>query len=163
MGKSKSESCDAVTFLAIFALWVAIQVQLLGHPEWTVREAAQKRLSHPLAVLFLPPSSDNPEIAHRLRRLRAEQAKWCDPEYAERVLYRDDFKAWVQAYLVTGKTRIGLEDVFHHMQRYGKEPVVMAVMGAPPDGGWLWYYDTFRAYLDYHWQRAPMPREKGEP
>jgi hypothetical protein len=144
----------------------------LGADDWHTREAEELRCSNFFRALLLPASHPDPEVNFRVKRIRAKQLRWLDPEYVERVTYRDDFRAWVKLYLVTGRTRIHPEDLFHdiHKQNWKSD----AIFGVMPNietragvnyNGWLrgdimeGEYEIWLRFLDYHLHRAPMPRE----
>lgn len=154
------------------ALWLltlpAGAVPLLGHDEYAVREQASELLGNPLWCVLLPRQHADAEIDHRIKRLRARCLRELDPEYRERVTYRDDFPGWVRLYLATGRSLIAPVDVFSDVHAdWNKAMAVFAALPVQPgeyqsfligsivDGE----YERWLEFLDYHHARAPLPRE----
>ncbi len=159
--------------VALFAGWVDGQTALLGADRYDVREWAEASLDYPLAALFLPDCSADPEINHRLRRLRTRNLRWFRLAHVERMALRGDARAWVRLCLLPGRSVIAREyDTFTTLHaEYDLATAVFAKWPPQPgeSRGFLWgsiypgEYDRYLAFIDYHTSRAPMPREPVSP
>lgn len=155
--------------LLLLGLWADAQVALLGSDDWHTREAAQRRLDHPLAALALPARSADPEVDRRLGELRRRNLRYLDPTRLERHVLRADPRAWVGLYLVPGRSAVaGEHEAFARL--HADDPAARALFAAWPAapgegesfllGGVLpGEYERYLAHLDYHRRVAPMPRE----
>jgi hypothetical protein len=94
--------------LYLLAVLIAADVPRLGADDWNEREAAHQRLSNPLSALFLPARDDDPEIDRRLKQLRAQNLRWCNPVWIERQTLAADPAEWAARYFVPDCSRIPL-------------------------------------------------------
>lgn len=155
--------------LYLAALTHGPHLDRLGHDNWSVREAEHGRLNNFLSALLLPTSHADPEINYRIRAIRTRHLKWIDRRYLERLVYREDFDAWLRVYLVPGVSAIAEEwDTFAdiHLDQDKGLSAYRSLPCAPDDDGpfiigviYPGEYERWLARLDYHQGRAPMPRE----
>jgi hypothetical protein len=153
-----------VSLVVLFSMWVGAQVGDLGADSFDVREAATERLDNPLCALFLPHSSEDPEVNYRLHLLRRRNLKWLSPEYCERVLYRHDFAWWLDAYFCPGKNRVCDADAYADLERDLARRCALDERWSMPKDPWIPIPELpreyeFAAWCDFHRCRAPAPRE----
>ncbi len=92
----------------------------LGVDDWHEREVWMRRYDNPLSALLLPDTHADPEIAHRLKALKAKNLREFCPRYREAKLHRDDFPAWVQRHVIESDSlAFSLADVFHELHTDG--------------------------------------------
>lgn len=150
--------------------WLAGQVALLGHDAYAVREAAQRRLDHPVWAALLPAATDSPEANARIASLKKKYRPLTARQVEVRVL-DDDFTRWCEEYLKPGRSAVAGDydffrtEILNRPEHYRR---LFATWPLPAHMTWNFWQGALHAndfpawldYLDYHRGVAPAPRQK---
>lgn len=152
--------------------WLAAQVALLGHDEYAVREAAQRRLDHPVWIALLPAATDSPEAAARIADLKKRHRRPTAAEVQLRIELevRDaDLPRWLSQYVVPGRSSLPDAEVFAFLHaEWKRAEAFFRLWSLRPGDSTSWLtgaifpgeYDRWLDHCDYHRGVAPRPREK---
>lgn len=136
----------------------------LGADSFDVREAEERRCDGFLRAALLPSSHDDPEVDHRVKRLRQRNLRWLRWEYAERMALRHDFGLWLDLYFLPGRSGVAMVDVYAELRAdWQRAEALAARWGVPAYDVWRCDLADFGDLCDFHRRVAPMPREAGRP
>lgn len=157
--------------MTALCLWLlsffAPRLDRLGADDWETRERETERCDCFALAVVLPVRHDDPEVDHRVRRLRARNLRWLSGRYVERIVLRESVREWARLYVAPNRSALARErdtfvwlhsswpraaDLFRELPHPDRKTGFLSGTIVPGE------YEEYLDYLDYHQFSAPHPR-----